>query len=101
MSGFLLSGVGLPILGLLAIAYASNTGSTEDLSKKIHPIFAVLLTSITYLSIGPFFAGPRTGLVSYEIAIAPFLPNNGNSFTLLIFTVFYFLIVFFLSTSSK
>ncbi|WP_254846827.1 branched-chain amino acid transport system II carrier protein [Oceanobacillus sojae] len=97
MGSFLISGIGLPILGLLSIAYASNTGSAEDLSKKIHPVFAVLLTSITYLSIGPFFAGPRTGVVSYEIAIAPFLPNDGNSFSLFIFTIFYFLIVYFLA----
>ncbi|MBP1934418.1 branched-chain amino acid transport system II carrier protein [Ammoniphilus resinae] len=97
MGGFLISGVGLPLLGILAIAYASNKGSTEDLSKKVHPVFAVALTSITYLTVGPFFAAPRTGVVSYEIAIVPFLKDGGNSFTLAIFTLIYFLIVYVLA----
>lgn len=95
--GFLISGVGLPLLGVLAISYASDKGSTEDLSKKVHPIFAVVLTSITYLSVGPFFAGPRTGVVSYEIAISPFLNNGGNSYTLGIFSIIYFSIVYILA----
>lgn len=59
ISGFLISGVGLPLMGILAISYVSDRGSTEDLSKKVHPIFAVVLTCVTYLSVGPFFAEPR------------------------------------------
>src|SRR5690349_3610997 len=55
ITGFLITGVGLPLLGILSIAYASNNGSSEDLSKHIHPLFSVILTSITYLTVGPFF----------------------------------------------
>ncbi|KKI91196.1 branched-chain amino acid transporter [Bacillus sp. SA1-12] len=97
IGGFLISGVGLPLLGVLAIAHASDRGSTEDLSKKVNPVFAVVLTCITYLTVGPFFAGPRTGVVSYEIAVVPFLNDGGNSFTLAIFTFLYFLIVYILA----
>lgn len=97
IAGFLISGVGLPLLGILAIAYVSEKGSSDDLSKKVHPIFAVALTSITYLTIGPFFAAPRTGVVSYEIGIVPFLQDGSNSFTLAFFTIVYFLVVYILA----
>lgn len=96
IGGFLISGVGLPLLGILAVAYTSKTGSAEDLSNKVHPIFAVAITSITYLTVGPFFAAPRTGVVSYEIAIVPFLQES-NAATLAIFTTVYFLIVYLLA----
>ncbi|RKD25869.1 branched-chain amino acid transport system II carrier protein [Ammoniphilus oxalaticus] len=97
LGGFLISGVGLPLLGVLAIAYASGGSSTEDLSKKVHPLFAVVLTAVTYLTVGPFFAAPRTGVVSYEIAIVPFLTDGGNAFTLAIFTFIYFAIAYVLA----
>ena len=97
ISGFLISGVGLPLLGILAISYVSDRGATEDLSKKVHPLFSIILTCITYLSVGPFFAGPRTGVVSYEIAVSPFLNNGGNSFTLAIYTIIYFFLVYILA----
>lgn len=97
IGGFLISGVGLPLLGILAIAYVSDRGSSDDLGRKVHPIFAVVLTSVTYLTIGPFFAAPRTGVVSYEIAIVPFLQDDGDSFTLVLFSIIYFLVVYLLA----
>lgn len=97
MVGFLIAGVGLPLLGLLAIAQVSADGSTEALSEKVHPIFASVLTCVTYLTIGPLFAGPRTGVVSYEIAVAPFLANQPHRWALFAFTLVYFGIVYYLA----
>ncbi|MGM0968004.1 MAG: branched-chain amino acid transport system II carrier protein [Bacillota bacterium] len=96
IGGFLLTGVGLPLLGVIAIAL-TGTGA-KGLADKAHPIFGTIFTVILYLSIGPFFAIPRTGTVSYEIGLAPFLTETQTSswvplflFTLVFFTITYLL----------
>ena len=96
--GFLLTGVGLPLLGVLAIG-VSGHDDVQSLANKINPTFSLIFTVVLYLSIGPFFAIPRTGTVSYEIGIAPFLPEMTGRFNigLLIYTIIYFAIVGYLS----
>ena len=96
--GFLLTGVGLPLLGVLAIGMSGHD-DVQSLANKINPKFSLIFTVILYLSIGPFFAIPRTGTVSYEIGIAPFLPEMTGGFNigLLIYTIIYFAIVGYLS----
>src|SRR5690625_1806158 len=69
-AGFLITGVGLPLLGVLAMAY-SGSNNLQDLASRVHPIYGLLFTALLYLTIGPFFAAPRTGTVAYEIGIAP------------------------------
>jgi len=98
MIGFLLTGVGLPLLGVLAIGVSGHS-DIQSLANKINPTFALIFTVILYLSIGPFFAIPRTGTVSFEIGIAPFLPDMSGGFNiaLLIYTIIYFTIVGYLS----
>ncbi|MEG0259963.1 MAG: branched-chain amino acid transport system II carrier protein [Lysinibacillus sp.] len=73
MIGFLITGVGLPLLAIVAVAKAG--GDLQLLANRVHPVFGIIFTSIVYLAIGPFFAVPRTGSVSYEIGVAPFLPQ--------------------------
>ena len=65
--GFLLTGVGLPLLGVLAIGLSGHD-HLQSMANKINPVFSLVFTVILYLSIGPFFAIPRTATVSYEIA---------------------------------
>ena len=89
--GFLLTGVGLPLLGVLAIGMSGHD-DVQSLANKINPKFSLIFTVVLYLSIGPFFAIPRTGTVSYEIGIAPFLPEMTGGFNigLLIYTIILF-----------
>ena len=96
--GFLLTGVGLPLLGVLAIGLSGHD-HLQSMANKINPTFSLVFTVILYLSIGPFFAIPRTGTVSYEIAIAPFLPEMSGGFNigLLIYSLVFFVIVGWLS----
>ncbi|MFJ8063506.1 branched-chain amino acid transport system II carrier protein [Psychrobacillus sp. NPDC096426] len=89
--GFLATGIGLPFLGTLAMGF-SGSKNLQELSSRVHPIFAVIFTSLLYLTIGPFFALPRTGAVSYEIGILPlpFISEDFAQIGLLIFTIFFF-----------
>ncbi|MED4127753.1 branched-chain amino acid transport system II carrier protein [Shouchella miscanthi] len=101
--GFLISGVGLPILGVMAITYVGSDDA-EGLGRRVHPYFAIGFTALTFLTIGPFFAVPRTGTVSYEIGILPFIErseslNASSPLWLFLFSVAYFAIVFYLSLS--
>lgn len=96
--GFLLTGVGLPLLGVLAIGLSGHD-HLQSMANRINPTFSLIFTVILYLSIGPFFAIPRTGTVSYEIGIKPFLPATTGGFDigLLIYTIVFFGIVGWLS----
>lgn len=92
--GFALTGVGLPLLGIIISAYYE--GGYKEALKKIHPWFSVIFLSAIYLSIGPFLAIPRTAATSYEIAIFPLL-NEPSNISLFIFTALYFSISLWLA----
>ena len=68
--GFIISAVGLPILGVVAIAKA---GSFHALNSRVHPIFALIFPFIIYIAIGPGLAIPRAGSLAYEMGAMPFL----------------------------
>ncbi|SEJ00215.1 branched-chain amino acid:cation transporter, LIVCS family [Bhargavaea ginsengi] len=92
--GFLITGVGLPFLGVIAIGYSASS-NLQDLASRIHPLYAVIFTSVLYLTIGPFFAAPRTGTVAFEIGITPYA--GSGPLALLLFTVVFFSLVLWLS----
>lgn len=95
--GFLLTGVGLPLLGVIAIAYSG--GDPQKLASRVHPIFGIIFTITLYLAIGPFFGIPRTATVTYEIGILPFLPAGLTTagWPLLLFSIAFFTLTAFLS----
>lgn len=55
--GFIVSAVGLPILGVLAVTFA---GGFDKLASRVSPKFALFLGVAIMLTIGPCFAIPRT-----------------------------------------
>lgn len=91
---FVLTGVGLPLIGVI-VGSISKDGYKESL-KNIHPAFAVIFLVAIYLTIGPFFAIPRTATTAYEMSIVPFLSENTGMW-LLIFSLVYFIVVLLLS----
>jgi len=97
MIGFLITGVGLPLLAIVAVAKAG--GDLQLLANRVSPTFGVIFTSIVYLAIGPFFAVPRTGSVSYEIGIVPFLPEAATDHwaPLFITSVLFFALILYLA----
>lgn len=93
--GFVLTGVGLPLLGIAVSGYYQG-GYKEALSKNVHPYFSLLFLMAIYLTIGPFFAIPRTGATAYQMAVVPFI-GESSTLSLLIFTLAYYLIAVWFS----
>lgn len=84
--GFLLTGVGLPLLTVVALARVG--GGLMTLTAPIGRAAGMLLGILVYLTIGPFFATPRTATVSFEVGFAPFVGDGGGARFL--YTVVYF-----------
>src|SRR5690606_34281602 len=94
-------GVGLPVLGILALAF-SGKSDLESLAGRVNPVYGIFFTVALYLTIGPLFAIPRTNTVAYEIGIAPFVGNQESHLPLFIFTIIFFgLTLYFSLKSSK
>ncbi|SEM96029.1 branched-chain amino acid:cation transporter, LIVCS family [Mesobacillus persicus] len=89
VTAFLITGVGLPLLGILAMSF-SGSRDLQELAGRVHPAYGVFFTSLLYLTIGPFFAAPRTGTVAYEVGIAPFVSEGFQQTGLILFTVLFF-----------
>ncbi|MCY1287316.1 Branched-chain amino acid transport system 2 carrier protein [compost metagenome] len=90
--GFLLTGVGLPLLTVVALARVG--GGLPTLTAPIGRRAGVALAVAVYLAIGPLFATPRTAVASFEIGIAPFIGESWQA--LLTYTSAYFAAVLFL-----
>jgi len=87
--GFLVTGVGLPFLGILAMGF-SGSKNLQELAGRVNPIYAVIFTSALYLTIGPFFAIPRTATVSFEVGIAAPFMNGNTTVALWIYSAIFF-----------
>ncbi|WP_163832871.1 branched-chain amino acid transport system II carrier protein [Spartinivicinus ruber] len=89
MFGFLLTGVGLPLLGIVATAKVN--GGLPTITKNLPTIVAFIIGLVIYLSIGPLFAAPRTAVVAYEMSVIPLagLTEDTNQF-LWLYTIIYF-----------
>jgi len=94
--GFLITGVGLPLLGTLALGF-SGTKNLLALTSRVHPLFAFGYTTLLYLTIGPLFAMPRTGSISYEIGIKPYIETENGPLGLAVFTILFFGVTLLLS----
>lgn len=96
MLGFMTTGIGLPLLGITAIALAGGE-YVPLLRAKTWPMFATALLVILYLIIGPLFAMPRTGAVSFEIGIRPFLAEENLGLGQFIYTAIFFAASYYLA----
>ena len=89
--GFIITGVGLPLLGVAALGISRSSGLFE-LSSHIGRPYGYFFTCALYLTIGPFFAIPRCATVSFTVGLEQILPQNGNmKLYLLLFTLAFFI----------
>ena len=99
--GFCVTGVGLPLISIAALGY-SGCLDLEEAAGRVHPWYGVFYSVVSYLAIGPCFAAPRTGTVSFEIAVKPFLGSISPDIALPIFLLVFFLLRYWLAaTPSK
>lgn len=92
--GFIVTGVGLPLLSVAAVAFAKD--GIRSLGNAVHPLFSLCFSLAVYLAIGPFFGIPRAASVAYEIGAKPFFPESG-SLVMWLFTGLFFALVYWLS----
>ena len=98
LAGYIVTDVGLPLLSITAVVFANRSLTTMvgRAGKKFSAFFIVLI----YLLIGPLFAIPRTGSVSFELAVMPFLGESSHvSLYSVIFTALFFGAVYVLSAN--
>ena len=73
--GYLVSGVGLPIAAIVAIARAGTAGALLDrIGTRFSRVFAIL----TYLAIGPCSPSREPPSTSFEM-VRPLLPSGGDA----------------------
>ncbi|WP_066175718.1 branched-chain amino acid transport system II carrier protein [Bacillus marinisedimentorum] len=97
IGGFVITGVGLPIMAVAAIALVR--GGANALGSRVSPLFGLVFTAVVYLAIGPFFGIPRGANVAYEMAVKPFTETGGfsSALALFLFTVVFFLLSYWVS----
>lgn len=86
--GFIVTGVGLPLLGIIAISLSRSEG-LYDLGCKVSKSYSMFFTCALYLTIGPFFAIPRTCTVSYTVGVLPMISKD-SPIALGIFSAIFF-----------
>ena len=96
MLGFCLSGVGFPLLGVLAVAM-KKSDNPDAIAMPTHPLYARAVTILCALAIGPLFAIPRTAAVSFDTGISALLPAAFDGFGLPLYSVFFFILTYFFS----
>ncbi|HIY56646.1 MAG TPA: branched-chain amino acid transport system II carrier protein [Candidatus Tetragenococcus pullicola] len=95
-SGFLITAIGLPFLGVMAIGLTQSEGVFQ-LASHVNRPYAYVFTILLYLVIGPLYAVPRLATTSFEIGLAPFVPQKYTFFTLICFNIVFFIVAFLLA----
>lgn len=97
MIGFIITAVGIPILGVAAIGNTHSDG-LQALSTKVSKGYGYVFTCLLYLTIGPFFAIPRCATTSFTTGIEPMIGGNVSSaLVLFVFSLIFFALVLFFS----
>ena len=89
--GFLITGVGLPLLSVAALGISKSEG-LFDLSRKVGRPYAYFFTCLLYLTIGPFFAIPRCATTAFTVGIEQAVPQAAEQLRLwlLVFSAVFF-----------
>ncbi len=89
-AGFLVSGIGLPVLAVVAVALA---GDARALADRVSPRFSAVFVALIYLAIGPLLAIPRTSSTAFEM-LSPLLPEGSRFVAQVVFSVTFFCVAY-------
>lgn len=97
ITGFIITGVILPVLGMVAAATAPE--GVEQIADRIGHRPGVVFTIIIFLSTGVAYAIPRVASVAYEMVVAPSFDSGwaGQAAFLAVF----FLVTYLLAINPK
>ena len=87
-AGLLVTGVGLPLLGVAALGISRCDGLAA-LTRRVGARYSLFFTCLLYLTIGPLFAIPRCATVPFEVGVAPAL-GGGAGWALPLFSALFF-----------
>lgn len=99
LAGFIFTDAGIALLGMTAVVLLGT--EVSDLGRLVSKRFAIILSVCIYLLIGPLFALPRTGSVSFELAVRPYLAEENIWWVSLIVTGVFFLLTYYFSENPK
>ncbi|MGL5983278.1 MAG: branched-chain amino acid transport system II carrier protein, partial [Cetobacterium sp.] len=91
--GFFITGVGLPLLGILAF---TKCGTLEHFADKVSPKFNTAYITTLILVIGPLFAIPRTGSTTFEMGVLPLIGSLDPKMMTIVCSLLFFSITLFL-----
>lgn len=98
VAGFLITGVLLPFMAIMAVALSDN--GLLSMGNRVHPVFGMVFAIIIYLSIGAFYGIPRASSVAYELGFKQVFHIDGG-FALVAFSLVFFGITYLLSLNPK
>src|SRR5690625_6268668 len=77
--GFLITGVLLPFMAIMAIALAEN--GLISIGSRVHKVFGLIFAIIIYMSIGAFYGIPRASNVAYELGFRQVFATRSEEHT--------------------
>jgi len=95
LAGFLLTGIGMPLMGIAASARAG--GRVEQLASRVSPLFGQVLSIVIILAIGPLLAIPRTAATTFEMGVRPNIPGARAAIS----SIVYFALTLFFALNRK
>src|SRR5690625_5875166 len=98
ITGFLITGVLLPVIAIMAISLSEN--GLISIGNRVHKIFGLIFAIIIYMSIGAFHLLPRAANVAYELGFGQ-LFSADNLFILFVFSTLFFGVTYFISFNPK
>ncbi|MCM3636115.1 branched-chain amino acid transport system II carrier protein [Sporosarcina luteola] len=98
ITGFLITGVLLPFMAIMAIALSEN--GLVSIGSRVNRLFGLVFAVIIYMSIGAFYGIPRASNVAYELGVKQIVDVNGWV-ALLIFSLVFFGVTYFISLNPK
>lgn len=97
--GFLITAVILPVLGVIVVA---KFDGLQTLAAQVNGKFALAFTLMIYLSIGPGLGIPRAASVPFEMAVAPYLPENSPlTLCMVIYSAVFFCVAAWLALNPR
>lgn len=94
--GFLITGVGLPLISI--IACANYGGNFKSITDKVGKSFSLIFNIVLMFILGPLVVIPRTAATTFELGVQPSLPSISP---FIVIAIYFLINIFFLLRPSS